>query len=109
MKPKAVHFGQPGHFCDAKHCRWHLHTHVGPYCVSSVGDYWPKGATAPEMVGWKRLYETMVFRLDAEGEAANYAALDCAAYNTRDDANAGHAREVERWAAIAEAEEGGAS
>lgn len=95
-------FGQAGHFCAAKSCRFHLHTHVNGYCVSTVGDYHPpKDRTGcptekAEEIGLDRLYETMVFKLDVKGET-NGNNLDFAAYNDRDAANAGHAAMVAEW------------
>lgn len=84
-------FGTPGHFICARWCRFHLTTQVGPWLVSSVGEYVPTPAvraifarsrgiaiTAPhdsemgeaewieksgfEDIGAGRKYETMVFR-----------------------------------------------
>lgn len=53
---------RPGHFCAAHHCRWWRHDHVGRYCVSSVGEYYPPSAGGSiDEVGHGRLYETMVF------------------------------------------------
>lgn len=96
-------FGQAGHFCASDSCRFHLHTHVNGYCVSTVGDYWP-GKTR-ETIGVDRLYETMVFVLDAKGET-NGDNIDFAAYNDRDDANAGHMAMVDTYAARAAIGEG---
>jgi hypothetical protein len=34
-------YGHPGHFICARWCRFHLCTEIGPYVVSTVGEYWP--------------------------------------------------------------------
>lgn len=83
-------FGTPGHFICASWCRFHLTTHVGPWLVSTVGEYVPTaiartilGATPSardnrlggeieesewierngfQEIGCDRKFETMVFR-----------------------------------------------
>lgn len=38
-------FGNAGHFIGGNHCRFHLCTRVGPWCVSTVGQLvWDEGA-----------------------------------------------------------------
>jgi hypothetical protein len=93
-------FGQAGHFVAADRCRFHLHTHVGPFCVSTVGAFFvhdddrgPTAIGAPD-----RTYETMVFRLDKDGETDG-SDIDMSPYNDLDAANAGHIAMCERWAA----------
>jgi hypothetical protein len=34
-------FGHAGHFICAEWCRFHLCTQVGPYLISTVGEYVP--------------------------------------------------------------------
>lgn len=84
-------FGQAGHFCAANQCRFHLHTHIGKYCVSTVGDYYPRGSSidGPDTIGLDRLYETMVFIIQDDGET-NGQNIDFNPYNDRISANAGH-------------------
>lgn len=56
--------GYAGHFIAARGCRFHLHTRIGDYTVSTLGDYYPSDADPdgpPTEVGLGRLYETMVF------------------------------------------------
>lgn len=69
-------FGKPGHFVCAHQCRFHLCTQVGAFLVSTVGEYIPSefrsdilteeewlSANYPGAdIGYKRKYETMVFR-----------------------------------------------
>jgi len=35
-------FGNAGHFICGHWCRFHLTTQVGPWLVSTVGEYWPE-------------------------------------------------------------------
>lgn len=108
-----VWFGQAGHFIAANWCRFHLHTHVGKYCVSTVGDYHPPtmdhgrlvvpASDWPmETIGWQRSFETMVFVL-VDGET-NGSEIDFSAYEDRDAANAGHLEMCRKYAATVEQE-----
>lgn len=100
---KIKHLGQAGHFCASDRCRFHLHTHVGNKCISTVGEYYPMGwkRDEPATIGYKCLYETMVFTLEEDGEHSG-CNEDFAAYNDRDDANEGHAAMVEKYKKEAE-------
>ncbi len=87
-------FGQAGHFIAAHRCRFHLHTHVGGYCVSTVGEYFPMlipgvDREQPTEVGVDRLYETMVFKIRKDGDH-NWRPLEQRGYQRREDANMGH-------------------
>ena len=93
-------FEGPGHFCGASQCRFARHTHVGPYCVSTVGDYWPRGAKQREDIGYKRSHETMVFRLDDKGETDGHP-IDFAPYKSDEAAAIGHERMVRKWLGVA--------
>jgi hypothetical protein len=96
-------FGRPGHFIAADSCRFHLHTHVNGYCISTVGEYWmPQlpgrpAPTAPTSIGYNRLYETMVFPLGDDDEPSDWSGLECAAYNDADAADAGHEAIVRQY------------
>jgi hypothetical protein len=50
----------PGHFIGADRCHIHIHHHIGPFCVSTVGDYRPQGG-AQVKIGADRTHETMIF------------------------------------------------
>ncbi len=39
------HYGTAGHLIVSSDCRFHLHTHVGPWRVSTVGECWPSRAS----------------------------------------------------------------
>jgi hypothetical protein len=91
-----TYFGTAGHLLVADRCRFHLHTHVGPWCVSTVGEWYVKPTDSqPEEIGYKRLYETMVFRL-YDGSPHDGEAESMQGYNTRDDADAGHEATLRR-------------
>jgi len=89
--PAVHHLGDAGHFCDANRCRFHLHTHIGRYCISTIGDYYPLDARdgAPKEIGAGRLYETIVF--DLLSRRRRWCGIASDAYRTRGRANAGHA------------------
>lgn len=63
-------FGVAGHFVMSSRCLHHLHTRVGNYRISTVGDYVLDQKKTPflefETVGAGRLYETYVFRITGE-------------------------------------------
>lgn len=69
-------FGHAAHLCVGRWCRFHLATKVGPWIVSTVGEYihprnsgsserteaeWLERNWPGEDVGLNRKYETMVF------------------------------------------------
>jgi hypothetical protein len=68
MKSEWKWFGNAGHLCISNWCCFHLTTRVGEYLVSTVGEYYPPHVNeilrpkAPSDIGYKRLYETMVFK-----------------------------------------------
>jgi hypothetical protein len=115
-------FGVPGHFICSRWCRFHLTTCVGPWLVSTVGEYvhprhsqgsekteteWLKSNWPGEDIGYQRKYETMVF---LAGEpcasstcgcglpAINGHEFDSNGYNNRGDAQAGHLAMCAKWA-----------
>ncbi len=91
-------FGQAGHFICAAQCMYHLHTHVGRYCVSTVGEHYPDGIVHHEPQGEMQFmgasechYETMVFKLDRDRQGiSNHSELDARQTKTRDEAAAIH-------------------
>lgn len=87
--------GLPGHFIMGNRCRFHLTTKIGPWLVSTVGEYLPAAEVREiiadsrgkplegrgdarvadwltkfgyEEIGHERLYETMVFRCNSAPE-----------------------------------------
>lgn len=106
-------FGQPGHFCAAHRCMFHLHTHVGRWCVSTVGEYRPSANHDEDFTeqphdmgafpGMK--YETMVFELDGDGPDAspiNHSELDVRRCRTQGEANKMHRQMCLKWSKIKE-------
>jgi len=96
-------YGTPGHFICADRCRFHLCTEVGEFLVSTVGMMVPlniPGKKTPrtqyEEVGYKRLFETMVFKMkDRCSCGCRMPLIDgvellCEGYHTAFEANQGH-------------------
>ena len=95
--PIVREFGMAGHFCAAHHCRYHRHTHVGRFCISTVGDYHPPLPSGmptekPQQVGSGRFFETMVF--DLKKRRHRWHSLAMVPYQSVAKADAGHARVV---------------
>ena len=94
-----IYLGTPGHFIAAERCRFRLHTRVGNYRISTVGEYYPWGRDGekPETVGLDRLYETMVFPLGADGEPTSWEGIDFGGYQTAAEAQRGHEELVAKY------------
>lgn len=64
--------GYPGHFIASSKCRFHLHTRVGRWRISTVGDYWPYPLPGQEpkqdTIGFERFYETAIVEVEGHGE-----------------------------------------
>lgn len=102
MKPSRVYSGMPGHFIGAVNCCFHLTTRVnGKWLVSSVGCYHPGGikTNQPEEIGLDRLFETMVFRVAADGGVSDWTEVDSAGYHDADNADVGHEMMVRKYEA----------
>lgn len=57
-----VWHGTAGHWCCADKCLFRLHTHVGQYCISTIGEYYPNGVDGEmKYISYSGYYETMVF------------------------------------------------
>ncbi len=102
-------FGSPLHFSGGFNCHFHIGTLVGPWVVSTVGEYVTcENRQEFEQIGVGRLYETFVFR--ATGERCSRpecmcdqpewtgGELDLEGYNLRGDAQRGHYAMCEKWA-----------
>jgi hypothetical protein len=99
---KREELGWAGHFIASRNCLFRRHTHVGPYCVSTVGDYYPAGGNEREKVGCNRFFETMVFDLSNGEDGPNrWCDIDAGAWQTREEANVGHEMMVNKWAELA--------
>lgn len=115
-------FGVAAHFICGRWCRFHLATVVGPWLVSTVGEYvhprrakggelteekWIKENWPGEDVGLDRKYETMVFKA---GEPCDSTVCGCGlpeidgeelgfdGYNTAREATVGHMAMCAEWA-----------
>lgn len=54
--------GIAGHLIIANRCRFHLHTQIGPYKISTIGAYYQTGMSEKMTeIGAGRDYETYVF------------------------------------------------
>jgi hypothetical protein len=101
-----------GHFIGADSCRWHRHTQVGLFRVSSVGDYWSPMSGQRERLGaWEQsFYETMVFPTNGELEdgaekagcrcrhVIGWSEIEGKRYATQEEAEAGHEAMVAKYA-----------
>lgn len=95
-----IELGTPGHFIGAPMCCFRRHTVVdGIYRISTVGCYHPMGRTHEpmQMIGLNRYFETMVFKLGADGEPIDWTERDSDAYQTAEEAQAGHERMVAKY------------
>jgi len=124
------HFGNAAHFICGRWCRFHLATQVGPWLVSTVGEYVHPSRSAGserteidylldnplgEEIGGGRFFETMVF---PAGEPCNTKECACgmpaiggdevdfSGYMTRKEATEGHRAMCEKYAAIDAARKG---
>lgn len=102
-KSKWEWHGYPGHLCVSNDCMFHMHTHVGDFCVSTVGHYISgssrrqKRIEEMQPIGLDRTFETMVFRLLDDGEI-DLRNLDFQGYNDAESARNGHMVMCRKWA-----------
>ena len=104
-------YGSAAHFCCGRWCRFHMATKVGPWLVSTVGEYvhprhsgasekteaeWLKENWPGEEIGYGRKYETMVFEAGKTCECGcglptiDGSAVDFMGANTAGDARENH-------------------
>lgn len=115
-------FGVVGHFICGRWCRFHLTTQVGPWLVSTIGEYvhprhsggsegaeaaWLNANWPGEDIGYGRKYETRVFRAGEPCRAPDCGCgqpdigrneVDFEGYNTRKESNEGHEAMCRKWA-----------
>jgi hypothetical protein len=106
---KRIELGCAGHFIAASSCRFHRHTQVGDFRVSTVGDYYPLDGRKRTPLGADpaSFFETMVFRTVKAANAGNegcgcrevldWSELDSKRYATAGEAQAGHERMVAKY------------
>lgn len=107
--PSRTELGCAGHLIVASRCRWHRHTQVGLFRISSIGNYYPdpKGERDRLGAGEDSFFETLVFKTtdkpdpDNEGcgcfEIADWQEIDGERYATAGEAQAGHERYVAKY------------
>lgn len=96
MTARRRDYQRPGHFICADRCKFFRHTHVGRYCVSTVGDMHLTPDGPREEIGWRRFFETMVFDLKARG-GVRWREKDASSYNDAHAAELGHEAMVKKW------------
>ena len=105
-------FGHAAHLCVGHDCRFHMATQVGPWLVSTVGEYWgSRSVREIHAIGCGRKYETMVFRAGAPCDSTECGCglpeidgseEDCDCYNDVKSATEGHIAMCKKWAALNE-------
>lgn len=105
-----------GHLIVADSCQWFRTTDVGgKWRVSSIGEYVAPcrlpdtHANGFTEIGWRRLYETMVFPLGADvcpcgcgaPLVSEWTEIETDGYMTRDEAAAGHEAMVAKYLEMA--------
>jgi hypothetical protein len=84
-------------------------TVIGGVVVSTIGDYFPlserkKDEPVKHTVGYKRYFETMVFRVTGTEECGcpdiDPTEIDMEGYQTAPEAHVGHMAMCEKWAAL---------
>lgn len=102
-------FGYAGHFIGSPRCRFHLHTRIGNFRISTVGSYYPTdNRDEPTEVGLGRLYETYVFRISGEcrqctppcgaGEISDWCEIDSLPANDSTTAEENHMKLCKKYA-----------
>lgn len=104
-----VELGCGGHLIVAHRCRWHRHTQVGLFRISSIGNYFPDRDGERDTIGAgpDAFFETLVFKTtdrpdpDNEGcgcfEIEDWSEIEGERYATAGEAQAGHERYVEKY------------
>ena len=101
----------PGHFICADRCGFHKTTYVDGYIVSTVGEMTPlifgsSYGKKYEEIGYKRLYETMVFKAKKISPKPSCGCIfqmkkardiEMLGYNNRKDAIKGHEELVKKY------------
>lgn len=97
--------GHAGHFIGVTDCNFRLHTRIGDYRISTVGDWWPKGweGDQPKEIGSRRTHETFVFRVSGpdEGEVSDWSEIETDGYTDCEAARLGHMAMCAKYAAVA--------
>lgn len=93
-----IEIDRPGHLIVADQCRFFLHTRVGKWRISTIGDWRPEHADGERWdIGLDRAYETMVFELGDDGEPVDWSERASDGYSTEAEAREGHEAMVARY------------
>jgi hypothetical protein len=104
-----IWYGNAGHFCNSRKCRFHLCTEVNGYVISTIGEYYPTSEKEMERlgVGSKDFYETLVYSVSGDRckcgcNQPNYSAstIEMVRYATPKEANEGHIKLCEKYEKI---------
>lgn len=108
MKKIRVTLTEPGHFVGADDCKFFRHDHVGRWCVSTIGDYYPRGEKFPRSnLGYHMgpdgtmapaYFETAVF--DLKAKTHRWREIICVRTKDEDAALRAHEAAVEVRTAI---------
>lgn len=106
-----IELGCAGHCIVGHMCRWHRHTQVGRYRISTIGDYYLRDERRTLGIEDDSFFETMVFRTlpnEAVGnsgcgcqEVEEWSELECNRYATAGEAQSGHEGFVEKYLMLA--------
>ena len=116
-KLDAITIEKPSHFICSQRCEFGRTTMIPGYYISTVGEF-RRNPTDKEFstVGYRRLYETYVFRwsgarcADPEchcggvPEPESWAEIDSLPANTRAEAIANHEALVTKWSGVPQAD-----
>lgn len=101
-------YGSAGHFVCRERCLFHLHTHVGNWCISTIGEFYerwnPTGPQPPMMhlgsgIGKRMYYETMVYAIHPHDVIAGIE-TEAIRYRTLQEADTGHTKMCKKYAGL---------
>jgi hypothetical protein len=96
--------GHAGHFCASDSCKFRLHTKIGNYVISTVGEYVCDGEI--KEIGCDRKYESYVFEVTNKKHKCGcyviekYEEIDSLPANDSITAHANHMKLCFKWAKL---------
>lgn len=96
--------GEHGHLVGLNRCFFRLHTRVGAWRISTVGEYFPNSDTIQKSLSGfadDHFYETMVFQMKqvaGEWEVDSWTEVERDFASTRNEAQRMHMRMCEKYA-----------
>ena len=99
-------FGHAGHFICASRCRFNLHTKIGKFIVSTIGDYHPDKDGPMDTIGAGKdaFFETFIFLAAKTNQECGcpqpetWEEIDSERYATHEAANKGHIKYCRKYA-----------